>query len=110
MKKLVLLFVCFVCLTAQAQSGLNRRQFSKFWRVESEATDYQVAFSGDTCEIVSPKGLTLWRKEKMRQGMTVEYDVCVMDEGKAGDRLSDMNCFWMASDPQAKDPGLWRQS
>ena len=108
MKKLVLLFVCFVCLAAQAQSGLNRRQFSKFWYVESEAPDYQVVFRGDTCEIVSPKGLTLWRKEKMRQGMTVEYDACVVDEGKAGDRLSDMNCFWMASDPQAKD--IWMRS
>jgi hypothetical protein len=108
MKKLVLLFVCFVTLAAQAQSGLNRRQFSKYWRVESEAPDYQVSFRGDTCEILSPKGLTLWRKEKIRQGMTVEYDACVVDEGKAGDRLSDMNCFWMASDPKAKD--LWTRA
>lgn len=30
-----------------------------------------------------------------------------MDEGKAGDRLSDMNSFWMASDPHAND--LWNR-
>lgn len=76
--------------------------------MESEAPDYQVSFRGDTCEILSPKGLTLWRKEEMRQGMTVEYDACVVDEGKTGDRLSDMNCFWLASDPHAKD--LWARA
>lgn len=82
------------------ESGLNSRQFNKYWRVESEAPDYRVTFSSDTCEITAPKGLTLWRKEKMHQDMTVEYDVYVTN-----DRLSDMNCFWMASDPKAKD--IW---
>ncbi len=90
------------------ESGLNKRQFSKYWRIESEAPDYKVTFKGDTCEILSPKGLTLWRKEKMHYGMTVEYDACVVDEGKAGDRLSDMNCFWLASDPNAKD--IWKRA
>ncbi len=89
-------------------SGLDARQFKKYWQVESESPDYRVTFRGDTCEILSPKGLTLWRKEKMKAGMTVEYDACVMDEGQEGDRLSDMNCFWLASDPNAKD--LWARA
>lgn len=110
--------VAFVCLcfwlssalsaTRAQASQLDKRQFNKYWRVESESPDYQVAFFGDTCEMVAPKGLTLWRKEKMKKGMTVEYDACVMDEGKAGDRLSDLNCFWLASDPKAKD--LWSRA
>lgn len=91
-----------------ANSGLNKRQFSKYWQVESESKDYHVSFRGDTCELISPKGLTLWRKEKMHQGMTLEYDACVVDEGQAGDRLSDMNCFWLASDPQARN--LWERA
>ena len=52
MKKPVLLLVCFVNPAAQAKSGLNRRQFTKYWCVESEAPDYQLTFSGDTCEIL----------------------------------------------------------
>lgn len=91
-----------------ADSGLNKRQFTKYWQVESESKDYHVSFRGDTCELISPKGLTLWRKEKMHQGMTLEYDACVVDEGQAGDRLSDMNCFWLASDPQARN--LWERA
>ena len=98
----------FATKAVAMESGLNKRQFQRFWRVESESPDYQVTFRGDTCEIVSPKGLTLWRREQMRQGMTVEYDACVVDEGKAGDRLSDLNCFWLASDPKAKD--LWTRA
>ena len=86
-------------------SGLGQKQFHRYWQIESESPDYRLSFMGDTCEVVSPKGLTLWRKEKMTMETTVEYDVCVMNEGKEGDRLSDMNCFWLASDPDARD--IW---
>ena len=105
---LLLLFVNCSIIASFGQSGLNSRAFKKYWQVESESPDYRVTFSGDTCEILSPKGLTLWRKEKMKAGMTVEYDACVVDEGREGDRLSDLNCFWLASDPNAKD--LWARA
>lgn len=88
-------------------SGLNARQFHKYWKVESESPDYKVTFIGDTAEIVSPKGLTLWRKEKMNGRVTIEYDACVVVE-KEGDRLSDLNCFWMASDPIYPD-NIWKR-
>ena len=69
MKKLFILLFLFITLGANAQnnkvSGLNARQFHKYWKVESESPDYKVTFQGDTAEILSPKGLTLWRKEKM---------------------------------------------
>ena len=86
-----------------APSALNERLFNEYWRIESEAPNYQVSFQGDTCEFFAPKGLTLWRKEKLQRGMTVEYDALVMD-----DRLSDMNCFWLASDPRTGD--IWTRA
>lgn len=89
-------------------SGLDRQSFAQHWCVESESPHYEVSFSGDTCEIVSPKGLTLWRKEKMKGDVVIEYDACVMDEGRETDRLSDLNCFWMASDPKHPDDILAR--
>lgn len=39
--------------------------------------------------------------------VTIEYDACVVVESD-GDRLSDLNCFWMASDPQYPD-NLWKR-
>ena len=107
-RMIIWLVFAMLNMTAQAQSGLNSRQFKKYWLVESESPDYRVTFSGDTCEILSPKGLTLWRREQMREGHTVEYEACVVDEGKEGDRLSDLNCFWLASDPAAKD--IWARA
>ena len=98
MKNLFLFLFLLVVFTSKAQdnrvSGLNSRQFTKYWKVESESPDYKVTFQGDTAEIVSPKGLTLWRKEKMSGKVTIEYDACVVVESD-GDRLSDLNCFWI---------------
>lgn len=84
----------------------TKADWQKLWQVESESPQYKVTpLGGDTLELLSPKGLTLWYRQKLTGDITAEYDACVMDEGKPGDRLSDMNLFWMASDPKAKD--IW---
>ena len=113
--KAILLLPCLLLMgttTLTAQSGLNKQQFNKYWTVESESKDYRVTFRGDTCELLAPKGLTLWRKQAMTTDMVVEYDAKVVDEGQPGDRVSDLNAFWLASDPQHKDiwsRQQWRQ-
>lgn len=113
--KAILLLPCLLLMgttTLTAQSGLNKQQFNKYWTVESESKDYRVTFRGDTCELLAPKGLTLWRKQAMTTDMVVEYDAQVVDEGQPGDRVSDLNAFWLASDPQRKDiwsRQQWRQ-
>ncbi len=101
---LQLLFL-FFSWPLMAQSGLNQKDFKKYWKVESESPDYRISFRGDTCELLSPKGLTLWRRQQLSTNMVVEYDAQVVDEGQAGDRLSDLNCFWLAGDPQQRD--IW---
>ena len=112
MRHLLLLIVAALLPYAKgaAQSALDARQFSRYWQVESESPDYRVTFIGDTCDIAAPKGLTLWRKEKLRADCAVEYDVQVVlaPTPAATDRLSDMNCFWLASDPAARD--IWKRS
>ena len=91
--------------SAGIPSALDEENFGRFWTVESESPDYSVSFPEDgCCEIVSPKGLTLWRNENLQAPLTIEYDARVMKETQE-DRLSDLNCFWMASDPRAAD--IW---
>ena len=102
-----LLAACVIKADNGTMSGLNAKQFHKYWKIESESPDYKVSFQGDTVEILSPKGLTMWRKEKMSGKVTIEYDACVVVESDK-DRLSDLNCFWMASDPQSPD-NLWKR-
>lgn len=86
---------------SQWSDGLNEREFSSKWTVESESPEYTVTFIDGACEIVAPKGLTLWYNEKLSGDVTIEYDAVVYDE-RDEDRLSDLNCFWMATDPKAE--------
>lgn len=71
-----------------------------YWEVEAVDTlNYKLTHFGDTLEMVAPGGFTLWRKERLSGDLEISYKACVMDEGLPADRLSDLNCFWMASDP-----------
>lgn len=70
------------------------------WVIESEASDYRLLLQ-DTIDIYAPKGFTLWNRKKLKAPCTIEYDACIVDEGKEYERLSDLNCFWMANDPKA---------
>ena len=88
MKKLFILFVPLHHFRNKRTktnkvSGLNTRQFHKYWKVESESPDYKVTFQGDTAEILSPlKALPYGGKEKMSGRVTIEYDACVVVEKK----------------------------
>ena len=68
MKNLFLFLFLLVVFTSKAQdnrvSGLNSRQFTKYWKVESESPDYKVTFQGDTAEIVSPKRIDSLEKRE----------------------------------------------
>ena len=88
-------------------SCLDSKSFAAHWTIESESPDYSIQFLGDTLEVTSPKGMTIWRNERMEGRTIIEYDACLMDEGREEDRVSDLNCFWMASDPVVKDGSVF---
>ena len=53
-------------------------------------------------QLDTEEGITIWYKYELRGDLLIEYDrIVVMQNGKH-DRLSDMNQFWMATDPQQK--------
>ena len=104
------LLACLLPANAVAQtlsSCLNQHDFSRHWTIESESPDSRLRFFGDTLEVISPKGLTLWRNERMSGRTVIEYDACLMDQQQEGDRVSDLNCFWMASDPSVADGSVF---
>ncbi len=68
------------------------------WEVEQQPGG-KVDFSSNTMEITDAKGCTVWFKHNLKGPIKIEYDVRVIDEGGPYDRVSDLNCFWMASDP-----------
>jgi len=68
------------------------------WIVEQQPGG-TVEFNANSMEITDAKGCTVWFKHKLKGAVKIEYDVLVIDEGGPYDRVSDLNCFWMASDP-----------
>jgi hypothetical protein len=54
-------------------------------------------------EITSPKGSTVWFRPKLEGPVLIEYTATMVDEGGPHDRVSDLNCFWMAIDPESPE-------
>lgn len=69
------------------------------WIIEQQAGG-KVDFTNKVMEITDAKGCTVWFKHKLNAPIQIEYDVIVIDKKGQFDRVSDLNCFWMANDPK----------
>ena len=72
------------------------------WQVEQMAKG-TVEVNKGKLEIDDVSGCTVWLKEKFSGSIQIEYDVFLIKDGGPNDRVSDLNCFWMASDPKNVD-------
>jgi hypothetical protein len=63
-----------------------------------------VRLAGGALDIESAGGTTVWWRTLLRAPVEITYEAEVVLRGGAHDRLSDLNCFWMAQDP-ARPPG-----
>lgn len=70
------------------------------WRVEAERPG-RVAAAGGVLDIDVPAGVTVWFRPALAGPVAIDYDVTPVAEGGANDAVSDVNCFWMATDPRA---------
>jgi hypothetical protein len=52
-------------------------------------------------EIQDASGCTLWWREPVTAPVEISYDVTVVSAGGPHDRVSDVNCFWMAQERAA---------
>ena len=97
MKKLLLSLFITTLLPNPIKAGILDH-----WSVEAESPETSVTTLPDsTIDIVAPKGLTLWYNERMEGNTIIEYDARIVVEDNNSEpwnRLSDLNCFWMASD------------
>ncbi|WP_405607961.1 DUF6250 domain-containing protein [Polaribacter sp. Asnod1-A03] len=72
------------------------------WQVE-QMPKGTVEVNNSKLEIDDVSGCTVWLKEKFSGSIQIEYDVFLIQDGGPNDRVSDLNCFWMASDPMSVD-------
>jgi Domain of unknown function (DUF6250) len=70
------------------------------WALESEQPA-RVTAAGGVLDIDTPAGLTLWFRAELRGPVLIEYQAAAVSAGGPNDRVSDLNCFWMATDRQS---------
>lgn len=68
------------------------------WVVE-QMPGGRVSIKAGTMEIEDAAGCTVWWREKLTAPVVITYEATVVDAGGPRDRISDLNCFWMATDP-----------
>ncbi len=82
------------------------------WVAESHSPKLVTTVTDNSMEIVAPKGVTLWYDKSLKGDYQISYRVKFIMEGGEFDRLSDLNCFWGARDPEyPKDiyeRSIWR--
>ncbi|MGB0371267.1 MAG: DUF6250 domain-containing protein [Opitutales bacterium] len=69
------------------------------WRVEQMPQGTAEVEDGKLV-IVDAKGCTVWFQEKLNGPTMIEFEATLIDQGGKRDRVSDLNCFWMAQDPK----------
>lgn len=78
----------------------------ELWEIEAESVDTHLEFREDTIEIWTSAGLTLWRRQPMSVPFVITYEAMVCQRDTT-DRLSDLNCFWLATDPSVPDGSVF---
>jgi hypothetical protein len=78
--------------------GLDR------WIVELEKGGSVEAKDG-ILSLDVPAGCTVWFKPEFSGPVVIEYEATMIRRGGANDRVSDLNCFWMAGDALVKRSG-----
>jgi hypothetical protein len=68
------------------------------WVVEQQPGGAVTAETG-ILRIQDVGGCTVWLKAKLTAPVVIRYEARVLSSG----RVSDLNCFWMASDPRQAD-------
>lgn len=70
------------------------------WRVEAQPGGRVTAHDG-VLDIDVPGGCTVWFRAELAGPLAIEYDATAVSAGGAHDRVSDLNCFWMARDARS---------
>ena len=83
------------------------------WRVEMEkptgSAEGTVTAKDGALDIDVPAGATVWFRQELSEPVMIQYEATVIRAGGKNDRVSDLNSFWMATDPAAKDGDVFER-
>ncbi len=92
-------------LASQAAPASTAAQPTAFadptkWAVE-QMPGGTVMIRDGAIEIADAAGCTVWWREKLTAPIAISYTITAIARGGSHDRVSDVNCFWMAVDPRS---------
>ncbi|HYC71212.1 MAG TPA: DUF6250 domain-containing protein [Opitutaceae bacterium] len=96
---MILRLLLLAALALPAQSSAVRE---KRWVVE-QMPGGSVKARGNDLEIEDEAGCTVWWTAKLRAPCVIRYEVTLVAAGGPHDRVSDANCFFLATDPRVPD-------
>lgn len=80
------------------ENGLD----TSLWVVEmASAPNSRVYVADGKLWLDTYGGVTVWLKRALQGNVVIEYDRTVVVDSGTNDRLSDLNQFWMATDPRS---------
>jgi len=92
-------YVCSIKNEKLIYSETFSKDFSN-WRAEFELPDSSnISLKDGKQDVLAARGATIWFKPKLSGNIMILYDVYIPYSGAKFERVSDMNVFWMASDP-----------
>jgi hypothetical protein len=74
------------------------------WVMEAEQPAARVVARDGLLDIDTPAGLTLWFKPRLTGAIQIEFEAAAVAEGGPNDQVSDLNVFWMATNPDGGAP------
>jgi len=106
---LLLLFVFSYFKTeAQREQLLFEDHFSTVldttkWFIEKQKADSEIVITKNGKLLLDTYGgATIWYKKELSGNIRISYKRKIIIAGRKNDRLSDLNQFWMATDPKGK--------
>lgn len=72
------------------------------WAIEQMPGGH-CSIAGGVLTVEDEAGCTVWWREKLTAPLVITYEATVIQAGGPHDRVSDLNCFWLATDPARPD-------
>ncbi|WAC61463.1 DUF6250 domain-containing protein [Brevundimonas sp. SL130] len=77
------------------------RQGLASWLIEREDGLGEVSAADGAMRFDTPRGATAWFRPRLTSPVEISFTVQAVSAGGPNDRVSDLNCFWMATDPRS---------
>ncbi len=88
------------CVLVMFGAVLHANEPRAEWKIEQVAPGTATQRAGELV-IQDTGGCTAWWSERLVAPVEITYEATLVMAGGKTDRLSDLNCFWMAQDPRS---------